>query len=1085
MPKQPRRGRRGALQGDYNAGSGRRNWRAAADSFRMSAMEFHVARAARERYGFEEGLFSLAGNVVFADFAAARRFAQRMNAERDVAANPAAEVRAADLAAMGLIDEVLHYVVGLYRRERNPTAMTAALGHLEQRLGAESLAATLSAFVEQFPGSAAYREGLPAAAYLAGTTDGVANREVALEELLLLWLANENPGFEHFRELFDDIPLATETAYTELTAGLADFFRSQPTFGPDDDDLVGLLRRPAHEAGASLADQLRWMRRRWGFVAEQFGDRLVISLDVLAEEERAAWMRFNATAGGGGDGEGDVAGLHGFGELDEESERFSRDRDWMPSLVLIAKSTYVWLDQLARAHGRPIWRLDLIPDEELDRLAARGFSGLWLIGLWERSRASQMIKQLRGNPEAVASAYSLMDYRIADDLGGEDAYRDLRDRASVRGIRLASDMVPNHMGIDSRWLVEHPDWFVWRPDPPYPAYTYNGPNLSTDERVGIYIEDHYFDNTDAAVTFKRVDRWSGAERYVYHGNDGTSMPWNDTAQLDYLKPEVREAVIQTILHVARLFPVIRFDAAMTLARKHVARLWYPEPGSGGAIPSRAEYAMSKRDFERAIPVEFWREVVDRVAAEAPDTLLLAEAFWLMEGYFVRTLGMHRVYNSAFMNMLRDEKNAEYRTVIRNTLEFDPQILKRYVNFMNNPDERTAVDQFGKGDKYFGVATLLATLPGLPMFGHGQVEGLAERYGMEYRRAYLDETPDAELIARHEREIFPLLHRRELFAEVDDFALYDFHTADGTVNEDVFAYSNRRGDARTLVVYHNRFGEARGWIRAAAVTGRSLAEGLVLAADEARFLVMRDERSGLEYLRGAADLARDGLYLELQAYSCLVFLELRDVIDGDGSWTRLAAWLAGRGVPSVDEAMREMELAPLHAALRELEVAAALREAAALLGAREPGRQPKGTGPVERQIEALVARQRPELARGRWIYEWLLDRVWPDADVVALRLDPPANLLADDRFRRAIGVNEHDGVEWFNKERFETTIERLGVPATRRARLRAAARQGGYRLAALTKTELAAAGTSRPRPRRTVTAPGKRKIPLQANTSRQK
>ena len=31
------------------------------------------------------------------------------------------------------------------------------------------------------------------------------------------------------------------------------------------------------------------------------------------------------------------------------------------------------------------------------------------------------------------------------------------------------------------------------------------------------------------------------------------------------------------------------------------------------------------------------------------------------GYFVRTLGMHRVYNSAFMNMLRDEENAKYRT----------------------------------------------------------------------------------------------------------------------------------------------------------------------------------------------------------------------------------------------------------------------------------------------------------------------------------------------------------------------------------------------------------------------------------------
>ena len=72
------------------------------------------------------------------------------------------------------------------------------------------------------------------------------------------------------------------------------------------------------------------------------------------------------------------------------------------------------------------------------------------------------------------------------------------------------------------------------------------------------------------------------------------MPWNDTAQLDYLKPEVREAVIQTILHVARQFPIIRFDAAMTLAKRHIQRLWYPEPGSGGAIPSRAEYAHDAR-----------------------------------------------------------------------------------------------------------------------------------------------------------------------------------------------------------------------------------------------------------------------------------------------------------------------------------------------------------------------------------------------------------------------------------------------------------------------------------------------------------
>ncbi len=324
-------------------------------------------------------------------------------------------------------------------------------------------------------------------------------------------------------------------------------------------------------------------------------------------------------------------------------------------------------------------------------------------------------------------------------------------------------------------------------------------------RVGIVLEDHYWDDSDAAVVFKRFDRQTGDERYVYHGNDGTSFPWNDTAQLDFLSAAVREHVIQTILDVARRFPIIRFDAAMVLAKKHVRRLWWPEPGAGDGIPSRAEHAISKADFDARMPAEFWREVVDRVAAEVPGTLLLAEAFWMLEGYFVRTLGMHRVYNSAFMHMLRDENGAGYRRLLRETLEFDPEILKRYVNFMSNPDEETALEQFGKGDKYFGVSMVMATMPGLPMLGHGQVQGFGEKYGMEYRRATLDERPDQWLVERHEREIFPLLHRRAWFAEARDFLLYDF-VRDGRVDEHVLAYSNGSGPQRSLVVYHDRFAD---------------------------------------------------------------------------------------------------------------------------------------------------------------------------------------------------------------------------------------------------------------------------------------
>ena len=891
-------------------------------------MEFHVSRQARDRYQLDEALFALSGNVIFASFHAARAFAQKINQKRDLINFPEQAVKAGELNAMGLIDEILHYIVGLYRQQRNPRVMRQALDWLVDKLGGEAVDRALRYFVDEFPPLAVYRGEMDADAYLQGETAGTPNREIALEELIMLWLGNLNPAFSPFLELFDDAPLEQETAYLQLLVNLYQFFETQPRFGPENQNLVDMLRAPATAVPDSLFGQLVYIRERWGPLLGPYLRRLLSSLDLLREEQKITFL---------GPGPAPVLEFVGLG-LEVEPERYSPDLDWMPRVVMIAKSTYVWLDQLSKTYGRPITRLDQIPDEELDRLAHWGFTALWLIGVWERSRASQRIKQLMGNPEAVASAYSLFDYQIAADLGGEAAYQNLRERAWRRGIRLASDMVPNHMGIDSKWVMEHPDWFISLDYSPFPSYTFNGPDLSWDPRVGIFLEDHYYTRTDAAVVFKRVDRWTGSEKYIYHGNDGTSMPWNDTAQLNFLNPEVREAVIQTILHVARKFPIIRFDAAMTLTKRHYQRLWFPEPGTGGAIPSRAEHGMTKAQFDAAMPEEFWRQVVDRVAQEAPDTLLLAEAFWLMEGYFVRTLGMHRVYNSAFMNMLKNEENAKYRASIKNVLEFDPEILKRFVNFMNNPDEETAVAQFGKDDKYFGVCTLMVTMPGLPMFGHGQIEGFAEKYGMEYRRAYWDEQPDPYLIQRHEREIFPLMKRRYLFADVQNFLLYDFFTPEGTVNENVFAYSNRAGEERALVVYNNKYEQARGWVRTsvafAVKTGqgdgrmlvqKTLGEGLGLHADPNYFCIFRDHVTGLEYIRNSKQLCDQGLYVELGAFKYHVFLDFREVQDDAwGHYAQLTAYLDGRGVPSIEEALHDLLVQPIQQPFRELVNAAMFR-----------------------------------------------------------------------------------------------------------------------------------------------------------------
>jgi len=883
----------------------------------MTLFEFHISRKARKKYQFDESLFATDGRVVFADYAAARRFADKMTAARGQKGG-AAPVPASDINAMGLIDEILHLLVRQYEKQ-NPGAMARALQWLNEQLGKTPVANTQLKFTNDFPPLSVYRGELSEEDYLAGSTRGLEHRQISLEEMLLLYLSNVNPAYQPYLELFDDKKLKRVSAYPQVIQNLQAFFASQPAFGAGGETLIDLLRSPALASPESLSGQLEYIAKRWGaLLGEGFLNRLMRGLDFVREE---------ATRRTGTGGAQEKAPVLEFHWQYQEYERFSPDKDWMPRCVLMAKNTYVWLEQLSRKHQRWIRTLNEIPDEELDILAQRGVTGLWLIGLWERSRASARIKQMMGQSEAVASAYSLMSYEIAADLGGWDALNNLRGRAWQRGIRLSADMVPNHMGIDSNWVVEHPDWFLSLPYSPYPNYSFNGPDLSSDPRAGIFLEDHYYDKTDAAVVFRLSDYQTHQTSFVYHGNDGTSMPWNDTAQLDYSKPEVREAVIQTILNVARNFPIIRFDAAMTLAKKHIQRLWFPEPGAGGAIPSRAEHGLTRAGFEAAIPNEFWREVVDRVAAEVPDTLLLAEAFWLMEGYFVRTLGMHRVYNSAFMHMLRDEDNAKYRQVMKNVLEFDPQVLKRFVNFMNNPDEKSAAEQFGCTDKYFGVCTLLVTLPGLPMFGHGQIEGYREKYGMEFRRPLWDEAVDEGLVRGHEQRIFPLTHRRAIFAEVDNFLLYDFFTPDGNVNEDVFAYSNGFGSGyeadkpseyggrrmeRGLVIYHNKYAETRGWVKASAAfmdktTGnlvqKTLGEGLGLPAGLSDYVTFRDYVTNLEYIRSCKELVERGLFVELKAYQCHVFMDWRLV--GGEQWKAVCEALNGAGAPSLQAKFDEM------------------------------------------------------------------------------------------------------------------------------------------------------------------------------------
>lgn len=838
-----------------------------------------------------------------------------------------------------------------------------------------------------------------------------------LLQLFLLRVQSQNPALQTAAPLFheEEQELQRRTAY-HLHLEAIDRLLPQVDdgFGVSG-SLLMRLTEPLKQGG-SLRNQLEALRLQWGaLLPEELLGRLGSAYALLDQE--GVHHDFPAEPPAI---PLDPAATH----QDEEVVNFTVDLEWMPRTVLLAKSTYVWLHQLSRKYHWHIHRLDHIPDQELDELAESGFTSLWLIGIWQRSKASRKIKELYGQVQVAASAYAIEDYRIADDLGGEAALENLRQRCRQRGIDLACDVVTNHTGIDSVWVREHPDWFIQLPTPPYPGYCFTGPDLSEDSQFSIRIEDGYYDHSEAAVVCRYQQRHSGEVRYIYHGNDGTHLPWNDTAQLDYLLPQVREAMIQLILQVARSFRVIRFDAAMTLAKRHFQRLWYPLPGGGAGVPSRSDHSLSQEEFNRCFPVEFWKELVDRVREQVPDTLLVAEAFWLMEGYFVRTLGMHRVYNSAFMNMLKQEENAKYRQTLKNILSFDPAILQRFVNFMSNPDEKPAIEQFGREEKYFCVATLLATMPGLPMFGHGQIEGFHEKYGMEYLAPRWQEQVDEELHQRHRREIFPLLRQRALFSGAEQFQLYDFISAYG-VEENVFAYSNRFGDRHVLVLCNNSPNQIYGRIGDSCPRSdqghRPLKEACQLNLN-GDFVLLHDMVGGRQFLQSAEQMERGGQFL-LPPYAHMAFRDFTEIYDHDGRWRELWERYAEQGHSDLYAAHENLLFEPFNKLCEELyQLQGTRKEKSELIEfsrriyreLQSPGLQ--GLTPsryFELQLQGCFPGEPaiPEKLRLELEQRLIFDLTLPPNQLYRV-LDP---LFGRKECRKLVNAHYYNEIDWFEKE----------------------------------------------------------------------
>lgn len=186
--------------------------------------------------------------------------------------------------------------------------------------------------------------------------------------------------------------------------------------------------------------------------------------------------------------------------------------------------------------------------------------------------------------------------------------------------------------------------------------------------------------------------------------------------------------------------------------------------------------------------------------------------------------------------------------------------------------------------------------------------------MEYKQSYYKENADEHLVWRHTKELFPLMKMRYLFNQVENFELYDFLDKHGDVNNSVYAFSNKSGNDSALVLYNNSYFETEGSIifsHPKMISGNGgmkrphhIAELLNFKSSKEYYYIYTDHRTQLQFLLSGKEIAEQGFKIHLFGYQHRVCLQFQEIYDAERKFEKLYTLLNGKGVTSVDEALKK-------------------------------------------------------------------------------------------------------------------------------------------------------------------------------------
>lgn len=374
--------------------------------------------------------------------------------------------------------------------------------------------------------------------------------------------------------------------------------------------------------------------------------------------------------------------------------------DWPDQPWILEINTWTWLSGLSSRYGRTT--LNSVPRHIWDELSRVGADGVWLMGVWRRSKVARSISlsdarivaechgQLSDfSPGDVSgSPYSIAEYSVDPHIGGPEGLAEARRQLASRGLCLLLDFVPNHVAPDHPWIAEHPEYFV-RGD-------------KNDQQS----------NPDA---FFRA-----GEAVVARGRDPYFPPWPDTAQLNAFEPVLRAAAVHTVRTIAQQCDGVRCDMAMLLINRIFSQTW---AGRAGMAP----------------PTEYWRDLIAQVRDVHPGFLFIAEAYWDLEWELLQQ-GFDYCYDKRLYDRLV-EGRAER---IREHLVAPVGYQRRLMRFLENHDEPRAAALFSPS-RNRTAAVALMTLPGAKLLHEGQSSGAKIRLSVHLGRRS-EESPDDELHA---------------------------------------------------------------------------------------------------------------------------------------------------------------------------------------------------------------------------------------------------------------------------------------------------------------------------------------------------